>query len=278
MTDNSLFENPSETADHGTSSLFDEGTNTPSAPAPVDQDKDYLSELVGEGKKFKTVQDLARGKAESDAFIEHLKDEQKRLREERNSLSSLQDLVEKMRSGAVNAERPNGNENTDSGNDFYTGGQADPNENRTPANTAGMTEEQIQALIEDRISRDKEENNLQQVRATLKQKLGENYGPKLQEKAQELGMSLKELDNYARRNPKAFYRLVELDKQPDSSRVSPPQSQVNSEAFSVRGEPFSKYSDFEKLRQENPNLYWSPKVQNQIFKLTKEKGEDFLRS
>ena len=112
----------------------------------------------------------------------------------------------------------------------------------------------------------------------MKQKFGHDYARKLQEKAEELGMSMQELDSYAKRNPKAFYRLVELDKSVDRSSTTPPASQINSEVFSVRGQSYSKFSDFEKLRRENPNAYWSPKVQNQLYKLAKEKGPESLKT
>src|SRR5688572_24600607 len=40
-----------------------------------------LADLVGENKKFKTVDDLAIGKLQSDAFIQKLQDENKELRD-----------------------------------------------------------------------------------------------------------------------------------------------------------------------------------------------------
>jgi len=39
--------------------------------------KTSLEELVGEGKKFKTVEDLAKGKLEADSFIAQLEGELK---------------------------------------------------------------------------------------------------------------------------------------------------------------------------------------------------------
>ena len=46
-------------------------TNTPTG----DTNPSPLAELVGDGKKFQTVEDLAKGKQESDAFIVKLQDE-----------------------------------------------------------------------------------------------------------------------------------------------------------------------------------------------------------
>ena len=92
--------------------------------ATFDSTKDYLKELVGEGKKFKTVEDLAKGKAESDAFISSVTRENKELRdsykkaiEEVNSRTRLEDLVTKLSTMAADTskddseERPNDTKN-----------------------------------------------------------------------------------------------------------------------------------------------------------------------
>lgn len=50
-----------------------------------------IAELVGEGKKFKTVEDLARGKLEADAFIEQLKEENAMAVEELKKYQGQQD-------------------------------------------------------------------------------------------------------------------------------------------------------------------------------------------
>jgi len=67
----------------------------------LDSNKAYLEQLVGDGKKFKTAEDLARGKAESDSFIEIMKvrmDELRadhlRLREEHQASAQLKDLID----------------------------------------------------------------------------------------------------------------------------------------------------------------------------------------
>ena len=233
---------------------------------------------MGEGKKFKSVEELARGKAEADAFINRLLDERKSMREDLQARTSLQDLVDRMRTGKMNpADKEQGRQEQDSGNDFYTGNRPDPNENGKPSESP-FSEEKVQELIERRLAEDQARKNLSEVKETLKQKFGHDYARKLREKAEDLGMTIEELDSYAKRNPKAFYRLVELDKDVDRSSATPPASQINSEVFSMRGQSYSKFSDFEKLRRENPNAYWSPKVQNQLYKLTQEKGPEFLKT
>jgi hypothetical protein len=67
-----------------------------------DETKNYLEELVGDGKKFRDYESLAKGKAYADAMIEHMKAEQAAMRNDYQSLNSkynarekLEDLVEK---------------------------------------------------------------------------------------------------------------------------------------------------------------------------------------
>src|SRR6267154_5364704 len=75
----------------------------PQTPPPLDPSKNYLTDLVGPDKKFKTVEDLARGKAEADTTIElfkkrqdELRDDYLKLREEANQQAKLQDLIDRL--------------------------------------------------------------------------------------------------------------------------------------------------------------------------------------
>lgn len=52
------------------SNLFD--TVSDDEIVTLDDSVDYVAELVGEGKKFREIKDLAKGKVESDRYIEVL--------------------------------------------------------------------------------------------------------------------------------------------------------------------------------------------------------------
>src|SRR6478752_10635011 len=62
-----------------------DNTNQPD-PVQIDPNKNYLEELVGEGRKFKSPEELARGKAESDLYIEHMKGRMDELRQDYTKL------------------------------------------------------------------------------------------------------------------------------------------------------------------------------------------------
>lgn len=56
---------------------------------------DPLGNLVGEGKKFKTVEDLARGKLEADAFIQRLQDEAAQIRKELDARLTVEEQLKR---------------------------------------------------------------------------------------------------------------------------------------------------------------------------------------
>src|SRR5258708_30783932 len=71
--------------------------------AELDPSKNYLTELVGDGKKFKTHEELAYGKAQSDSYIkilerqmDQLKTDYNEARAEAASRARLEDLVNKI--------------------------------------------------------------------------------------------------------------------------------------------------------------------------------------
>ena len=72
----------------------------------VDPNKNYLEELVGEGKKFKDPVALARSKVESDRHIAKLESELKAIRTDMNSRLSLEDLVTKLASARPEPSPP----------------------------------------------------------------------------------------------------------------------------------------------------------------------------
>src|SRR5688572_876910 len=71
---------------------------------PDPQIDSYLEHLVGEDKKFKTPEDLAKGKYVSDTYIpvltkrmDELREENERLLKEANERAALTDILDQMR-------------------------------------------------------------------------------------------------------------------------------------------------------------------------------------
>lgn len=246
--------------------LFTQNTDNTSA----DPNKKYYDDLVGEGKKFKTQEDLARAKIESDRFIEQLKGELGGIRQELNTRLTLEQMMDKI-------SAPKEPLNPDSGN------------NQLPGNGEGgakqLTEEDFDRIIEQRLSKaDKartQEANMNYVRTALEEKYGPQFATHLKETASTLGVGEEFLNNLAKEQPKAFLRLVESEvpKQPQAAPnglFTPPQGRqvTPTKTFTPTGD--RKMSYYNDLKSKDPSLYWSPSVQNQLHQDAIRLGETFF--
>lgn len=244
------------------------GDNNPPA---ADPNKNWLEELVGEGKKFKDPVELARGKAEADAFIERLKREQEELRTELNTRLTLEQYLDKM------------------GNTSQTNGRSDPPPNEPNGDgsntTASLKPEDIERLIETKVSERETQRIQSQNRAETRQKLveafGNDYISKLKEVGGALGLSAERLDAMAAESPKAFLKLVGADTAPQQQRrpdslFVPPTGHNTTQPRSVSGDRTKSYYD--AMKKADSKNYWSASVQNQMHKDALRLGENFFDS
>jgi hypothetical protein len=229
----------------------------------IDPNKDYLVELVGEGKKFSTPQELARGKAEADAHVTRLEDEQRRLREELATRIKYEEFLDKLNtSPPSNPPAPQG---------------------EPPAKDTSVKPEEIERLLEQKLnqreSQKTAEQNLTLVVNKLQEVLGPNYAQHLKKQTTELGMTEQAVRNLAASNPKVLFKLLGIGEKPqDNLFMSPPRSQMT---FTPTGGSSGKrgFSYYEEIRKKDNSLYWSPKIQNEMFNACKEMGiDDFNNS
>lgn len=150
------------------------------------EDQSPLSELVGEGKKFKSVDDLAKGKVSADQFIETLKREKDELE---SKLTGLQVEIEKQKKTTV-----------------------------TPTTTpqSSLTEESLQALIDKKLSEREVTATRTKNLDNAKKHLMDNYGEKAEEvlakQASSIGVSKEKLFEIASDTPALFFRLFPVEK------------------------------------------------------------------
>lgn len=254
--------------------LFQDDTTSAEPVAPtVPTEANYLEQLVGEDKKFKSAEDLARGKAEADLFVERLKGELQGLRDELKTRTSLEEFMDKM--------------NTKQPEDAPIAPQ--PTNQEPPAEPAdiakNMSPEQIESLLEQKLTQREQEinqaRNLEEVKGKLQKHFGEDYQTNLKAKALELGLGEQFLEDLAKSQPKAFSHLLGLDSEPATPSPvseSPPvlaNQQNTAASFNQSNIGQMKFNDFEKIRKSDPDTYWSPTVQNKMHKLAIAQGEDF---
>jgi hypothetical protein len=232
----------------------------------IDPNKNYLEELVGEGKKFKTPEEMARGKAESDAYIEHMKarmDELRqdytKLRDEYNAGPKLKETLDQYMQELKQSQGAN-----------QPLGQEDK--------SVPLDENKISDLVKQQIAATKqfeaEENNAKSVESRLQETYGPNYKQLVSQQISQLGLSTDFFNDLARKHPAVLYRTLGLEGQRQKENFqTPPTSTHRSDPFGTS--PKRTWSYYQQIRKTDPARYRDPKTQDQMFKDALELGDAF---
>lgn len=228
----------------------------------LDHNKNYLEELVGEGKKFSSPEALAKSKAEADLFIERLKTEQLGLRQELNSRVKMEEFLDKL--NTFQSKSPT--------NDLDAPGAKKDDTQR-------LTSEDITKLLDTKLSeRERQQKafqNVEVVKQKLQETLGPNYATKLEQMTSTLGLSKEFLNSVASSSPAAFLKLVGVEeKKAGDLFFSPPKSQMNTEGFRPTGDK-KDWDYYEEIRKKDPRKYWTSTVQNEMHLQAQKLGDAF---
>lgn len=232
----------------------------------VPDTRNYLSELVGPGLKFKDVNELAKGKVFSDEHISELtarmdkqRAEYMELYEKANKRASFEDLVNQMKDSKAN---PNMNLDTPVPKDL-------------PRQDSINIEDQV-ALAVARLEQQKTQfQNFNQVVSKLKEKWGDNYSQNLNAHAANLGLSQDYVNQLASTHPQVFYKTFGLEEQPVRNPYqSAPRSDVTS-TFTPKTQERT-WSYYQKMRKEKPELYKSRETTIQLHKDAEAQGASFF--
>lgn len=234
----------------------------------IDENKDYLSELVGDGKKFKDFKDLAKGKYYADRQIEiqnrridQLRDDFIKERNDNIAKAKLQEYVDRLQTL-----------------------QTPPSNDTPPANgnqeKPAINMDEIKSLMSNQIqeyeSNKRQQDNFNQVQTKLVERYGKNYSTALGEQLQTLGMTAKQIDDLAKQTPQAAMRILGLDRQPQQENFqSPPHSSQRNDKFAPQGAKKRTWSYYQELKKANPTLYLDRKIANQMVQDAAELGEEF---
>ena len=229
----------------------------------ADPNKDYLTELVGEGRKFKDQQALAKSKYEADQYIEILKrrlDEGRaaflKEREENTTKASLEELTKRIE------ERLKSNAETEVKSETN---QFDPKQIESLVTTK---------LLEHEVTRT-ETNNFNLVKGKLQQRYGENYKEALGKQIEELDMTEATLNEMARRQPKVLLRTLGLDKDSEQQQFQSPPRGQRSNAFTPSGPAKRTWSYYQNLKKTKPDIWFDRSTAIQMQKDAIELGEAF---
>lgn len=249
-------------------SLFND-PKTADIDDPIDDGTDYkIEDFVGEGKKYKTLQDAAKALVNKDNFIDQLKRENQlartaaeKLQDELKTRKTLQEFLDQMNTTQRQAPPPANNQKDD--------GEVDDNE---------FTPDKIKRLVEETIAQKSQAQREQENLDVVKQKLIEAYGPryetKLRERTQELGMTEQDLTGMAMRTPKAFLSLVVPQSTNTGSLFTPPTNGINMESMRSGNRDSKTWSYYENIRKTDARTYYSPKIHNEMMEQLTKLGDD----
>lgn len=250
-------------------------TKTTDTQVEAQVDDSPLSNLVGEGKKFKTVDDLAKGKLESDAFITKIQSENKELRD---LVVKLSDKVDKVEKKQILFGNLNSNDDEHSNNDDTTS-NASTTTSATNQTQAGLGEDDVLRLVERREVQKTRENNVRTVNQALVKEFGAEAKNVVAAKAAELGLPVEYLFNMAEASPNAFFAAIGF--QPNANRNATLTSRVQG-VNTISGSNGAKqglrnnayYADLRK-KMGNTKFALDTNVQIQMHKDMQELGDLF---
>ena len=226
MTDSTIFSGQQE--------------DKPVVAAPTEtKDQGLLSALVGETQKYKSAEELAKAYVNADSFIEQLKEENRKLREQAASAKTVDEVLERM--------------------------QQKPAEQKDTS--ASLSKEDIAALVEQtltgRETAKTKETNLLKADRLMKEKFGEKAAEVFKAKASNPQLA------------KVYMELASVD--PDQFVglfASQPQAGLSVDNASVASIPTQRVGSnvewskewVKEVRKKDPNRYYSVEFQNSLLK------------
>lgn len=199
-----------------------------------------VAELVGEGKKYKTLEALAASVIYKDEHIAKIEAENKAIREEKEKLKT-DEVFNKL----LNTEP-------------------------SSPKTNGLTQEDVAKLISETLEvteRQKvEASNINSVKNTLVNHLGDEA--KAQDfvinKAKELGLSVSFLMNIAAKNPTAFLNTINFSTNNNTATNKIVTNSVNNINNISNGVKVGSEEYFTNIYKTDKKKYFSPTIQKEI--------------
>jgi hypothetical protein len=230
--------------------------------------KDYLQELVGDGKKFKSPQDLAKGKAESDTYIkvlekklDQMRDDYLKLDEDYKARASLQELIDQQKSSAQQS----------SNNQPIV-----KDHNTAPSIDLKDIENMMSAKLQEHEVTKRQNDNLNLVKNKLIEHFGTKYQGAVKEQLADLGLSESRFQELAREAPTALLRTLGVDQPaPKETYQSAPRSSLRSDSFKPKGSEKRDWQWYQDLKQKDPNRYNDPQTNVQMMNDYMALGSDF---
>lgn len=242
-------------------SIFEETPN----PETNGQTQSYVDQLVQtKGSNWSDPEVLAKGKLEADTYIASLETQLAEMRDDMTKQDYAAQLLQELGKA------------TDSSTVNQTPSEPNTADTQDPATPVGLSEEDLKSLVDKALS-DKEkqtvtERNQKLVEEELTKQFGTEAQAEVNKRAKELGMSLERMQEIASESPTAFLSLM---GQPTRNFEPMVNSTVQTESVTSQASSDRNWNYYQNLRRENRNLYYSPKMQQQMMEDKLRLGERF---
>jgi hypothetical protein len=226
----------------------------PNLENQIDESNVLLETLVGEGKKYKTVADLAKAYAHADVHISKVTTEKAELENKVKTMEAQLEILNKLATNQTNTAQSN---------------ETPAVETTVAKNPSdeGDIEAKIRSTVEQLGEEQKRAVNTNKVDAVLLERFGEAEKATefLKTKASELGLGVKFLTDLAASSPTAFFATVGLDTNSQPKSDAAPKSTVNTASVSQMANVRpNTYAWYQQLRKDDKTLYYSAKIQLQM--------------
>ena len=227
---------------------------------PVEID---LNDLVGEGRKYKTPDELAKAYANLERHARTLEGENADIRAQLD----------------VNANTPNPTDEGHNGREQAPSGDnhdAPPNKAPTSGKEVdfrSQIREEVQALND----AERQRNNVEAAASKMIEVYGDSAkaNEAVVKRAGELGVSVDWLKDSAARSPAAFLATMGITSHGSSSSTPASHTEVNLNRQNTGN--LRNFEYYDKIRKDNPKLYFSAATQTEMMNEARKQGSDFYR-
>lgn len=249
-------------------SLFQttEQNQNPNPQTPPTNQEGWLQKIVeAKGDQWSNPEVLAKGKLEADSYIKQLEEQLNELRDELGKQDYSKELLTQLQN---KAQVPT-NGNPVVPNNQNGGGQG-------AQTNASLSDEQIKDLVNSALTEREKQNTVKQNIDTVEKELVNKYGTEAESliatKAKELGMTVEKLGAIASESPTAFFRLIGEAQKETPSFIN---GSIKTEGANMQASSERNFKFYQELRKKNRKQYFSPEVQQAMFKDRQRLGDKF---
>jgi hypothetical protein len=227
------------------------------------QSESLIEALVGEGKKYSTVEELAKARLEADNFIDTLKEENAELRKLAQEKATIKDVMDALKS-----------QKTDSNSDSVT-----------PLDDEDL-QKRITELMESREADTTRKANRSEAKKLVSDRLNssdeETINEFVKNKAQSLGMSVDDLWELSEKSPHGFANLTGVSgSRPNTGNPASLPGQHNSESSSgaavmeIDGHKTKAWFDAQRKAMGNRKFINDPSMQSAQIRSREKLGDRY---